>query len=122
MDRSQKLINPFVSETKEFACICIYICITVVIDIFMAIQQDASTLGQSGPGSDGNEGVLRIPQSSGITGNSSWNCLVSYQDIRCRGLTPLHRSGRYILQTQPTGSTDSTDNRFTDYIITIIII
>ena len=29
---------------------------------------DASTLGQSKPGSNGNEGVVRIPQSSRITG------------------------------------------------------
>ena len=29
----------------------------------------ATTLGQSGPGSNGNEGVLHIPQSS-ITGTS----------------------------------------------------
>ena len=28
MDRSQKLINPFVPETKEYACVCIYIVIT----------------------------------------------------------------------------------------------
>ena len=38
MDQSQKLINPFVSETKESTCICIYICIIVVIDIIIAIQ------------------------------------------------------------------------------------
>ena len=31
---------------------------------------DATTLGQSGPGSDGNEGVLPIPQSCSITGAS----------------------------------------------------
>ena len=30
------------------------------------------------PGSDGNEGVLHIPQSSSITGTSPSNCLVSY--------------------------------------------
>ena len=30
----------------------------------------ATTLGQSGPGSDGNKAVLRIPQSSSITGTS----------------------------------------------------
>ena len=35
MDRSQKLLNLFVSETKESACICI----TAVIDFIMAIQQ-----------------------------------------------------------------------------------
>ena len=34
--------------------------------------------GQIGPGSYGNEGVLRIPQSSNITGASSSDCLVSY--------------------------------------------
>ena len=38
----------------------------------------ATILDQSGPGSDGNEGVLRIPQSSGITGASPSDCLVSY--------------------------------------------
>ena len=32
---------------------------------------------QSGPESDGMEGVLRIPQTSSITGNSLSNCLVS---------------------------------------------
>ena len=38
----------------------------------------ATTLSQSGPGSDGNEGVLCIPQSSSITGASMSDCLVSY--------------------------------------------
>ena len=37
-----------------------------------------ATLGQSGSGSDSNEEVLRIPQSSSITGASSSNCLVWY--------------------------------------------
>ena len=36
----------------------------------------ATTLGQSGPGSDGNEGISRIPQSSSITGTSLSDCLV----------------------------------------------
>ena len=31
-------------------------------------QTDAKTSSQSRPGSDGNEGVLSIPQSSNITG------------------------------------------------------
>ena len=39
-------------------------------------------MDQSGPGSDGNEGVLRIPQTSSITGASLSDYLVSYQDIR----------------------------------------
>ena len=38
----------------------------------------ATTPGQSGPGSDGNEGVLCVPQSSSITGTSPSDCLVSY--------------------------------------------
>ena len=38
----------------------------------------ATTLGQSGSGSDGNKGVLRIPQISSITGASQSDCLVSY--------------------------------------------
>ena len=39
---------------------------------------DANTPGQSGPGSDGNEGVLHILQSSSITEASPSDCLVSY--------------------------------------------
>ena len=37
-----------------------------------------TTSGQSGPGSDGNERVLRISQSSSITEASPSDCLVSY--------------------------------------------
>ena len=37
----------------------------------------ATTPGQSGPGSDGNEGVLRIPQSSSISGASPSDCFLS---------------------------------------------
>ena len=35
-------------------------------------------LGESRSGSDDNEGVLRIPQSSSIIGTSPSDCLVSY--------------------------------------------
>ena len=38
----------------------------------------ATTLGQSEPGSNGNEGVLRISQSSSIAGTSPSDCSVSY--------------------------------------------
>ena len=38
----------------------------------------ATTPSQSGPGSDGNEGLFHIPQTSGITGASLADCLVSY--------------------------------------------
>ena len=38
----------------------------------------ATTPSLSGHGSDGNEGVLHIPQSSSITGTTPSDCLVSY--------------------------------------------
>ena len=41
-------------------------------------QSDATTPGQSGPGSDSNEGVLHIPQISSITEALLSDCLVSY--------------------------------------------
>ena len=40
-------------------------------------------LAQSELWSDGNKGVLRILQSSSITGASPSDCLVLYQDTRC---------------------------------------
>ena len=38
----------------------------------------ATTQGQSGPGSNGNESVLRISESSSISGASLSDCLMSY--------------------------------------------
>ena len=63
----------------------------------------ATTPGQSGPGSDGNEGVLRILQSSSITGTSPSDCLVSYAGHLLVFFTPLLKSSRCILQPQPSG-------------------
>ena len=48
----------------------------------------ATTPGQSGPVSDGNDGVLHIPQSSSITGTSPSDCLVLY---------PRHSFGGVLL-------------------------
>ena len=49
----------------------------------------ATTPGQSGPGSYGNERVLRIPQSSSISGTSPPDCFVSYPGQSLgEGLTP----------------------------------
>ena len=39
----------------------------------------ATIMGQNGPGSNGNEGVISTPQISSITGTSPSDCLVSYQ-------------------------------------------
>ena len=38
----------------------------------------ATTPSQSGPGSEGNEGILSIPQSSSTTGTPPSDCVVSY--------------------------------------------
>ena len=45
----------------------------------------ATTPGQSGPGSNGNKGVLRIPQSTSITGTSPSDCVVSYTGLSLGG-------------------------------------
>ena len=63
---------------------------------------EATTLGQSGPGSNDNEGVLHIPQSSSNTGTSPSNCSVSYPG-HLRGSYHSAKVHQYILQPQPTG-------------------
>ena len=55
----------------------------------------------SGPGSNGNEGMLRIPQSSSFIGTSPSDCSRTLD--WGGGLTPRQRNSRYILQPQPTG-------------------
>ena len=50
----------------------------VLFNPYIGPLSGATTPGQSGPGSDGNEGVLRIPQSSSNAGTSPSDCLVSY--------------------------------------------
>ena len=63
----------------------------------------ATTPGQGGPGSDGNEEVLSIPQSSSITGTSPSDCLVIQYTRWGGGLSSPQRSSRCILHLQPTG-------------------
>ena len=52
------------------------------------VLSGATTPGQSGAGSNGNEEVLRIPQRLGITGTSSSDCLVSYSGHLLEGSYP----------------------------------
>ena len=64
----------------------------------------ATTLGQSGPWSNGNEEVLSIPQSSSIIGTSSSDGLVSYLGHSMEdGFTLLPSCSRFILPLQPVG-------------------
>ena len=51
----------------------------------------ATTPGHSGPRSNGNEGVHRIPQCSSITRTSTSVCLVSYLGHSLVGVLPLCR-------------------------------
>ena len=44
------------------------------------VLSGATTPGQSGPESNGNEEVLHIPQSPSITGTLPSDCLVSYPE------------------------------------------
>ena len=53
----------------------------------------ATILGQSGPGSNANEEVPHIPQSSSITGTSPSDCLVSWPGHFLGEFKPLWRDG-----------------------------
>ena len=63
----------------------------------------ATTLGQSGPGNDGNKGVLRIPQISSITGTSSSDCFVSYPGHSRRWGSYLSATVQSVYSTAPAG-------------------
>ena len=68
----------------------------------------AITLGLSGPGGNGYEGVLCIPQSSSITGISPSDCLVSYPGHLfesgalplCRGAVGVFYSPNWLGKTE----------------------
>ena len=66
------------------------------------VLSGATTPGQSGPGSNSNEGVFHISRSS-RTEASSLDCLMSSTGYSLNSLTCLQRSSQCILQPQPTG-------------------
>ena len=65
----------------------------------------ANIPGQSGPGSNRNEGIFCIPRNTSITGTSPLECLVSYpgHSFGGKGYISLQRHSQCILQLQPTG-------------------
>ena len=79
-------------------------CQTVVFDPRDRTLSGATTSGQSRTGSDGSEGVIRIPENSSIARASPSVCLVSYPGHSIeRGLTLLQRCSRCILKPKSTG-------------------
>ena len=70
------------------------------------VLSSATTPGQAGVGSNGNEGVLRIPQSPSISGTLLSDCLVSYPGHSLGEVIPLCRgavSVFYSLSRQGNG-------------------
>ena len=57
-----------------------YVCCQFKYQTVLFVLSGATTPDQSGPGSDGNEGILCIPQISSIISASPSNRFVSYQD------------------------------------------
>ena len=75
---------------------------------------DATTLGQSGPGSNGNEGVLHILQSTSIIGASPSDCLKLYPGYLFGvGPSPLQKCSQCILQPLPTELCEILGSKFT---------
>ena len=72
----------------------------------------ATTLGQSAPGSDGNEGVFGIPQSSSLTRTLPSDCLGSYLGHSFRGSYPSTEESVYS-----TDLADMATNRTVNHLI-----
>ena len=72
----------------------------------------ATTLGWSGSGSNGNEGMLHIPQSSTITGTLPSDCFVLYPGYSLRGLSPLTGQRNYF----PSRGNNNKSSSFQDFL------
>ena len=64
-------------------------------------QPGATTLGQSGPGTNDNEWVLSIPKSSCITGTSPSDFLVSYPGHWLVGLLGFYGISTFAAYLMP---------------------
>ena len=63
----------------------------------------ATTPRQTGPGSDDNEGVLRIPKDPALLEPHNQIVQNHIQNTHGGGRTLMQRCSRCILQPQPTG-------------------
>ena len=96
--QSSSIIGAFLFQTIQFSqtvliqtiqfSICMHFSSIQPIDRALLV---ATIPGQSGPGSNGNEGVLHISQSPSITGASLSYCLVSFPGHLLGGVLPLCR-------------------------------
>ena len=71
-----------IDQTVQFLIIQVSISTVKISDssiwLIDGTLSSATTQGQSGPGRNNNEEVLRIPQSSSVIGASPLDCLLSY--------------------------------------------
>ena len=81
------------------------------------ILPGATTSRHSEPGSGGNEGLLRIPQSSCITEALQWNCLMSYLGHSLDESYLQQKCSQCILQPQPPGPSEYIVKFFMNYIL-----
>ena len=82
------------------------ICLHIVYSIWSINRtlSDATTPGQSGPGSNGYEGVLHILEISNLLPSDVLMSYPGHSLYVCGGdLTPLQKCSWCILQLQPTG-------------------
>ena len=99
MTKTSSISNNSVYQTIQFS-------ISMPLILFNPIdraQLGATTPGQSGPESNGNEEVLHISQGPSITGTSPSDCFVSYPGHTLGCFTSLQRCSQCILQPQSTG-------------------
>ena len=117
-------VKRFQIDVKTVLCQTIQFSISTQFSSIWPIDRtlsDATTPGQGGPESYGNEWVLRIPQGSCITGIHHHVFSVINRTL----VTPLQRSSRCILPHQPTGQLPLRDVLFNEkriYFIHIFII
>ena len=85
----------------------------VLFDPIDRTLSGANSPVQSGPGSDSNEGLLRIPQSSSITVTSLSDCSVSYPGLLL---------GRFYPSAEMQSVYSTTPSKFCAYLCILVSI
>ena len=98
----KKCVRSFI-EVHHYVWVCFR---NIVVYSYITIDRtlsSATTPSQSRPESNGNEAVLRIPQSSSITGTSPSNCFVSYPGHSLQGVLSLCRETVGVFYSPSSG-------------------